>query len=243
MSNRQQRLEEVFKRIGNPNAGQMATQTAVGSSSGVYGRIKQLQQGAFRNEVKNAITAKSPGQQAAELKVPKPRRNPNQRDPQKTMDAPTLQSYTPKNLGGDFSTIESMFSEKPVRHSYQSNSEIPTGELVNYDAFSARMPDFDIHAELKRKMQNKGQQVPTTDSQYMQYASTSPGLDMSVLEDLLAEMAEKTARETVKSMMREYVTKSKNKEMFNWVNKGMGIIEIDGKNYLIKQVTIKKSEK
>lgn len=251
--------QDMLKKMGVPNAGKVVMESVVntgGGASNVAARIAAIRNGSAKQELDKYIAAtakggtdtsvgpnKSTGFQA--LPEPKIKKGPNQevkpeyKQKLEDFDGPVA------STNSELSSIEALFGGGGSTRTTGSNENQFQQNPVNMelDITSARMPAFNPHAALQKKLretqsQNTGQEefVPINNGNL----TAQPQFNVQQLQTMMETIAKGIAEKTIKNVLSEYSEQQKNKNYFEYFNKEKGVIKMaDGKLYRLTQVQLK----
>lgn len=209
------------------------------------------------------------GNQLPEPKVGKRRQMRPGQPQEKSQNAIAPESFTPKGGSGEAAMLESLFTDKsPGISIHSSGNAAPQGTLIETDEnYSNIGPSFDPVAHLKAKAAEKGITVdlnkkgqPLTESESHQVFQTGnseqldrmmlmmeammsnqqqKSFDVDALKEEMRAIAKKTAEDTIKRILNEYVESQKKKNLFEVVNKEQNVVKIGDKYYKLQPVVPK----
>lgn len=265
MREQMRRRQEMFKKMGAPNAGKVITESAVGADS-TAAKLAAIRSGANKQDFSKYINAKSgngqgsaPGGSFEALPEPKRKKNPN--DVVNPEYSQQIEEFSaPRSSGNsELDAINAMFGEFGGGGAVSSRPSM--GQPQNdfqMDIETANMPSFNPHLALQNKARKVMENQP--DSPYLKFASNTPqpqyqqqqqqpqyqqpemgGVNMANLQMMMETIAKGVAEKTIRNVLNEFSNQQKGKLQFEYYNKEKGIVKgSDGKLYRLQPVEIRK---
>jgi len=256
--------QDMLKKMGVPNAGKVVMESIVSAggagASSVAARIAAIRNGSAKQELDKYISAKSgsdagpasPNKSTGFQALPEPKikKGPNQEvKPEYKQKLEDFGASASNN--SELSSIEALFgggggSSSSTRVSNNSNDHQFQQNPVNMnlDIDSARMPTFNPHAALQKKLrETQGQTHTQEEFVPMQNNNmvAQPQFNVQQLQTMMETIAKGIAEKTIKNVLSEYSEQQKSKNYFEYYNKEKGVIKMaDGKLYKLTQVQLKK---
>ena len=182
--------------------------------------------------------------------------------------APQTFSTSKGAESSELNTLEGLFTDKPSGISMRSSGSVmPSGNLIETDEnYSNIGPSFDPVAHLRDKAAKKGINLDfssksniiqeSANHQIFQTESSSQldkmmlmmeamiknqqtPFDIEKLKNEMRAVAKKTAEDTIKSVLKEYLESQKKKNVYEVVNKDQKVVKINNSYYQLKPVTLK----
>lgn len=253
--------QEMLAKMGVPNGGKTVMESVVNTgnaSSSMAARIAAIRNGSAREELNKYISAtgKSGGADGGPsasgggfqaLPEPKMKRGPSQdvkpEYKQKLEDfgGPTA------SVNSELSSIEALFGGDGGSRSSGGGNQFQQNLVnTNFDIDSARMPTFNPHAALQKKLREKeGQGGNNFQEEFVPVnpgnAVGQPQFNVQQLQVMMETIAKGIAEKTIKNVLNEYSEQQKNKNYFEYYNKEKTVIKMsDGKLYRLQQVQLKQ---
>jgi len=208
------------------------------------------------------------GNQIPETKVGKRKSRPGQQQ-EKSSNAIEPQSFSAKGNAGELGMLESLFTDKsPGINVRSSGNGVPQGNLIETDEnYSNVGAHFDPVAHLKAKAAEKGVNIDFNKNKKLITENNTPQVfqtgnseqmsqmmlmmeammktqqknnyDLPSLKEMITEIAKKTAEDTIRKVLKEYLENQKKKNVFEVVNKEKNVVKIGDKYFQLKQVVVK----
>ena len=234
--------EKRFKNLGLPvNAGKINQGSQVMPANANNDKFKALQdikRGAKKQIFKEIVQA-TENTSAGGYQIPeeKKRRSPTQAQ-EKSKHAVAPKAFGTKK-SAEATSLESMFTGGGGGAiSTTSSPSTPLRENLVSEEMSA--PLFDPAAFLANKQRDAAStQQPSVNEAYVEQLQST--FDMSELEKMIYEIAEKVAQEKIKSVINDFLIENRNKKqnIYEVYNKRQNIVKIDDKLFKLTPVKIK----
>lgn len=266
MREQMRRRQEMFKKMGAPNAGKVITESAVGAGS-TAAKLAAIRSGANKQDFSKYINAKGsngagpsvPGAQSFEA-LPEPKKRNNPYDVVNPEFSQKIEEFsTPRSSGNsELDAINAMFGEFGGGGAASSRPSMgqPQNDFT-MDIETANMPSFNPHLALQNKARKAMENQP--ESPYLKFASNTPqpqyqqqqpqyqqqpdmgGVNMANLQMMMETIAKGVAEKTIRNVLNEFSSQQKGKLQFEYYNREKGIVKgQDGKLYKLQPVEIRK---
>lgn len=186
MSEQMRRRQEMFRKMGAPNAGKVISETAVnggGQANSMAAKLKAIQSGAAKADFSKYVNASTKGGSSAApgmggfqgIPEPKMRKGPKEEvNPEYKQNLAEFSA--PMSSGNsELDAIDAMFGGGSSRamstQSHGNNNDFH----INMDIDSAVMPSFNPQAALQNKARQASQMMSQNqDNTYLKFASNNP---------------------------------------------------------------------
>lgn len=268
MREQMRRRQEMFKKMGAPNAGKVITETAVSTGgNGAASKIQAIKSGAAKADFSKYINASTKGGGAGPAGgagfqgIPEPKQRKGPKEEVNPEYKQSIEEFSaPRSGNSELDAINAMFGDMGGSSARPSqNMSNPNDFQINMDIDSAVMPSFNPQAALQQKARQTSQAMNNQqDNPYLKFASNTPQsqyqqqpqeqfqeaampMNMQNLQFMMETIAKGIAEKTIRSVLNEYTNQHKAKPQFEYYNKEKGIVQTpDGKLYRLQPVEVRK---
>jgi hypothetical protein len=265
MREQMRRRQDMFKKMGAPNAGKVLSETAVTSGgNSMAAKMQAIKSGAAKSDFSKYINAKGtnagagPEVGAGFNAIPEPKQRKGPKEEVNPEYKQSIEEFSaPRSSGNsELDAINAMFGDMGGSSSRPSQNMGNQNDFqINMDIDSAVMPSFNPQAALQQKARQTNQMMNNQqDSPYLKFAGNAPHqqqeqymqesnmpMNMQNLQFMMETIAKGIAEKTIRSVLNEYTTQQKGKPQLEYYNKEKGIVQTpDGKLYRLQPVEVRK---